>query len=265
MSEVTARQVGRFYDEVADTTALLLGDAIHLGYWPDGAEHLTFEQAQDGLTRLIGAGLDLGPGDRLLDVGCGTGQPAALLARENGCGVVGITLSERQRATASARAEPGQEYLLADLMEMSFPESSFDAACMIESLLHMPDKLGALREVARLLRPGGRLAIADLFEYEAGSRSPFAMLPPDVGELVRQAGFEGVEVTDITAWTARSTEMFLRRLTERRSSVAEVCPPGLLEMIELAARWLADAMGTQIGYLVLTARRGVPPHEPPLG
>jgi SAM-dependent methyltransferase len=97
----------------------------------------------------------LSPGTRLLEVGAGTGQDA-IFFRDNGIDVVATDLTPEmvERCT-----EKGLEAHIADVLDLGFPDASFDAAWTINCLLHVPtDTLpAALAEIARVLRPGGLL------------------------------------------------------------------------------------------------------------
>ena len=91
---------------------------------------------------------------RVLEVGCGRGELAERIAGELGSEVVGLDQSERMVALTRAR---GVEALVGDVQELTFPDASFDAAVAAWMLYHVPDLDRALAELARVLRPGGRL------------------------------------------------------------------------------------------------------------
>lgn len=144
---------------------------IHLGYWPPGREDQTFAEAATALTRLLIERLGVGEGERVLDVGCGVfGGPAIQLAAATGCEVDGITLEPSaaslvpERAAAVGLADDVRVHV-GNATELPFPDDSFAAAWLVESLIHMPDKEPVLREVRRVLRSGSRIVIAD---YPAG-------------------------------------------------------------------------------------------------
>jgi SAM-dependent methyltransferase len=109
--------------------------------------------------------LDVGPGDLLLDAGCGEGRHCfGALAR--GAGVVGLDLDrDSLRAGGAALRRRGRELerlasvLQGDAFALPFRDASFDRVICAEVMEHVHDYRGAARELARVLRPGGRLAV----------------------------------------------------------------------------------------------------------
>ena len=112
------------------------------------------------LRRTIAERLDLRPADALLDVGCGTGtalfELAARVAR-----AVGVDLSEEMLEVARSRARPGVELLRSDAAALPFDDGTFDAYRAERIYQHLEDPHAALREARRVLKPGGRLVVAD--------------------------------------------------------------------------------------------------------
>ncbi|MFL5913752.1 MAG: class I SAM-dependent methyltransferase [Gaiellaceae bacterium] len=91
---------------------------------------------------------------RVLEVGPGRGEMAEWIARETGAEVVAVDQSERMVELTRAR---GIEALVGDVQELPFDEDSFDCVVAAWMLYHVPDVERALGEIARVLRPGGRL------------------------------------------------------------------------------------------------------------
>jgi SAM-dependent methyltransferase len=108
--------------------------------------------------------LDLQPGTRLLDVGAGTGGSIAIPAAQRGADVVASDLTdvwfEAGRArVAQAGLEP-IEWVVADAMDLPFEDASFDVVTSTFGHMFAPDHAAAARELARVVRPGGTLAVA---------------------------------------------------------------------------------------------------------
>src|ERR1700676_4552312 len=152
-----------FYDEFTDLLQELLGGrAIHFGL--SAGDHPDEDRgaAQDRLTLEVARRTGATAGFQVLDIGCGTGQPAVLAAQTTGAFVTGITISKNQLAAARAHGHERVRFEEANALALPFPDDHFDAAYMIESFVHMPDKARALAEAARCLRRRGTLIIADL-------------------------------------------------------------------------------------------------------
>jgi ubiquinone/menaquinone biosynthesis C-methylase UbiE len=115
-------------------------------------------------------GLGLSAGVKVLDLGCGVGDDAFDIAAKLGPGghVTGVDFSEVLIAEASRRATGRNlpvSFEVGDAQSLRFPDRSFDAVRTERMLMHIPDPAGALAEMARVLRPGGRIAVQD-FDWE---------------------------------------------------------------------------------------------------
>ena len=145
------------------------------------------------LTRITQA-IAAGAGCTIIDLGCGRGGPGLWVAREIGASLIGVDLSPVAVEHASQRAkdfgvEGRAEFETADLTALPFAPATFDAAMSIDVLfLLSPKTLLALREVARILKPGARF----VFTNWDRDLSPPGYPPPvnDHRPLLREAGFE---------------------------------------------------------------------------
>jgi len=105
------------------------------------------------------AALEPNPGDRVLDVGAGTGVSTAELAT-SGAYAVGVDLSIGM-LRAGRRVRPDVPLLAGDALRLPFPDESFDAVTISFALRNVVDPVAALREMARVTRPGGRLVVCE--------------------------------------------------------------------------------------------------------
>jgi MPBQ/MSBQ methyltransferase len=164
----SAGTVARSYDRWTEDGILEFywGEHIHLGHYGSPPRRKDFLRAkEDFVGELVRWGsLDrLPPGTRVLDVGCGIGGSSRILARDYGFVVTGITISPNQvrRARELTPPELPVSFEVDDAMALSFPDASFDVVWSIEAGPHMPDKAIFARELLRVLKPGGRLVLAD--------------------------------------------------------------------------------------------------------
>jgi ubiquinone/menaquinone biosynthesis C-methylase UbiE len=117
----------------------------------------------------------LQPGERVLDVACGTGVVTRLAAERAGAGqVTGLDVNAGMLGVARASTPPGQgiEWVEAGAEDMPLPDESHDVVLCQMGLQFMPDRLGALREMRRVLVDGGRL----LFNVPGPTPAPFNVL-----------------------------------------------------------------------------------------
>ena len=105
-------------------------------------------------------------GDRVLDVGCGTGVLARVAADRVGDDrVTGLDLNEGMLGVAR-RLKPQLDWCLGDAVSLPFADASFDVVMSQFALMYFGDRIAALREMMRVLRPRGRLAVAVWDSYE---------------------------------------------------------------------------------------------------
>ena len=131
--------------------------------------------------------LEAGPGERILDVGCGTGRLTAEIA-ESGARVVGIDYSPAMVAQARENY-PSLEFAARDVCEMEYAEE-FDAVFSNAVLHWVKPPIAAARAMARALKPGGRLVA------ELGGHGNVAALVDAAYRALRQLGIPQPEVLD---------------------------------------------------------------------
>ena len=155
----TKRSIAHHYDSLSDFYLEIWGEHVHHGLWLDGKE--TADEAVLRLITVVADEARIGAGTRVCDIGCGYGGTARELVNRYGASVVGFTISPAQCDFARKRAggDDNPEYRLQDWLENQLAAGSQDAALSIESSEHMEDKPAFFREVARVLRRGGRAVI----------------------------------------------------------------------------------------------------------
>jgi arsenite methyltransferase len=199
--------------------------------------------------------IGVGPGERLLDVASGKGDSALLAARERGCIVTGIDYGEAAVIDAGRAAEDSGlgdrvAFRVGDAEALPFADQSFDAVLCECSLCTFAEKRTALREVRRVLRPGGRVAIADVLadhdRLPASLSGPLAtaacvgtaLSRDEVPRLLATSGFRVLATQSCTQEAAAMAERVHDRLRGARIlGVARIIGLALAieEAIEMAA------------------------------
>jgi demethylmenaquinone methyltransferase/2-methoxy-6-polyprenyl-1,4-benzoquinol methylase len=134
------------------------------------ARLLSFGQDERWRSFLVSR-VEAAPSDRILDVACGTGAVALELVRRFGCSVVGVDQSPAMLAEARRRVARAGEATHVDLREaraeaLPFNDESFEGATFTYLLRYVDDPAATLRELARVVRPGGRIASLEFFVPE---------------------------------------------------------------------------------------------------
>jgi len=143
----------------------------------DARQHAVYQKARAipsaMLDRWMDVFADVLPERRplsILDLGCGVGRFSPALADRFGGPVFGVEPSAKMRALAEAAPHRGVEYSAGEGARIPLDDHAADAVLMFLSFHHMPDRLAAAREIARVLKPGGRVLL----------RSAFADRLPDI-------------------------------------------------------------------------------------
>jgi len=190
--------------------------ALHYGFWDETTENST--EALHKMNAVLADSVQITDKDLILDAGCGWGGSTIWLRQNRGCSGVGINIDGEQVAKAWKKAEEQGltqwlNFLRMDYHETVFADGVFDVVWALESVCHSRDKGRFLKEAHRLLKPGGRLVIAEYFR-SGRDLSPEQETPlrawldqwviedlataNEFGSLAAEAGFESIDIKDIT-------------------------------------------------------------------
>ncbi|GAA3435904.1 SAM-dependent methyltransferase [Kutzneria kofuensis] len=266
----TPTEIGHGYDQFADLLDDVWGLNLHHGYWDDLSSSL--EEATTKLTDRLSAMLTIRPGARLLDIGCGIGEPAIRLASTHDIEVVGVSISERQIQRANERAAAAGlsdrlSFQYGDAMDLPFPDESFDLVWAMESLHHMPDRWHVISKAAKALKPGGQLAISDflLVPGAAGAAADAARVHENGGGVLtvvdleeylahlREAGLEPEASEDVSKFTRPSWGKAAERFRALREQALPHIGEAQFEVVLSRFQTFSDE--SALGYVLLTARK----------
>jgi arsenite methyltransferase len=169
------------------------------------------------LTARLAEAAEIGPDSLVLDIASGRGATACFLSKHYGCRVIGIDLSAVSVSVASIRSgndglHEKVRCLVADAESLPFPATTFDIVISECAFSLLPDKDAGAKEIFRVLRPGGRLAITDVF-----LKSPLS------DELKTQVFFD-------CCFSGAETLDGYRRIFERSGLISDVVEDHSIEL-----------------------------------
>ncbi|MFJ2190553.1 SAM-dependent methyltransferase [Kitasatospora sp. NPDC087861] len=250
--------------------ASIFGENIHVGIWDTGDGSSMFA-AQTRLTDRLTDLLRLQSGQYLLDVGCGTGRPAMRLAERAQARVLGVSISSSQVQSAIAKSRDAGlsaqlEFIHVDAMNLPCESETFDAACAVEMLFHVPDRLQVLREIHRTLKPGGRVVLAEFVEREQltgeerdlltkGFAFSSLLHPGNHGDALSQSGLEVIQAHDVTEQTRPSMSWLQSRYSADRERLADHYGPDFAAQMDQLLPAGLSIYTEKLGYVIAEARR----------
>ena len=264
------------YDRVHAAWRLIMGDEFHYGWFATPATPLPEATAE--LTRQMRVRAAIQPGDRVLDIGCGTGRQSCDLADELGAEVLGITTSATGVAAATelagSRGLANARFEQRDGTDNGLPDGSFDVTWALESS-HLMRKRGALLgECARVLAPGGRIVLCDIirkrtipFQEVRDRRDDFATLRAAFGDAHMEPlddyastltglGLEVTDATDITDETRPTFAAWRANIEANEAEVVELLGRRGVDDYERATHILEAFWGDgTLGYGILAATK----------
>ena len=144
--------------------------------------------------RFLVSRIDAGPGDTVLDVATGTGMVARELVRRKGCHVVGLDQSPEMLAEARRLVPEEVELVEGDGERLPFEDASFDGLAFTYLLRYVDEPETTLRELARVVRPGGSIAMLEFAVPPAAVRPAWELYVriglPGLGRLISPGWWE---------------------------------------------------------------------------
>ncbi|KAF4346039.1 hypothetical protein G4B88_010051 [Cannabis sativa] len=219
--------VDTFYDLVTDIYEWGWGQSFHFSPSIHGKSHREATRIHEEMAVDL---INVKPGDRVLDVGCGVGGPMRAIAAHSRANVVGITINEYQVKRArqhnkKAGLDSFCEVVCGNFLQMPFPDNSFKGAYSIEATCHAPKLEDVYAEIFRVLKPGSLYLsyewvttdkyisenaehVAIIQGIERGDALPGLRSYTDIAEAAAKVGFEILKEQDLAKppalpWWAR--------------------------------------------------------------
>ena len=227
MKRFNNKDVENYYDqtEVHYKTHWKLKESmgLHYGIWDKSTKNLT-DAILNTNYRLMTLG-EVKPDDVGLDAGCGIGGSSIYISKHKGCTMQGITLSKKQSETATRLAQDNGlsnklTFSQQDFTATNFNDNTFDFAWCIESIQTAPDKSLFFKEMNRIIKPGGRILIADIFKPQPysiandpdmqtmlnGWAMEDAISIPELHQLSEQFNFKVTELQSVNKEVKKSVD-----------------------------------------------------------
>ena len=245
------------------------GDQIHPGFL-EGNDDDIREAALRATARLAELAR-IAVGASVLETACGVGGTARYLAAKRGAKVVATNIARSQLAIAAdwTRNAAGAERIrfeYADYHALPFADASFDVYWCQDSLLFSTDKPRAIAEAARVLRPGGTIAISDLVVVGRPAPDAAALLTEisaagfwsaeDYRKGLMTAGFDGIVVEDWSRHVLPSFDLLTAEISAKRERLAALASEAdVAETLERYALWCQASRTGNLGWSALVGTR----------
>jgi len=273
-AETFQAEIIRRYDAPMYRAMLeVYGDQIHPGFL-EGDDDDIREAALRATARLAQLA-NITAGASVLETACGVGGTARYLAAARGATVVATNIARSQLATAEewTRNAPGAgriRFEFADYHALPYADSSFDVYWCQDSLLFSTDKPRALAEAARVVRPGGIIAISDLVVVGTPVPDAAALLTAisapgfwsaeDYRNGLTTAGFEGIVVEDWSRHVLPSFDLLTAEIAAKRAQLAAIASEAdVAETLERYALWCKASRTGNLGWVALVGIRRTMP------
>lgn len=225
--------------------------SLHFGYWEDNTQRL--DEALSLHKKKLAGFAQIPMKAKVLDMGCGVGGGAIFLAKECQAEVIGVNISstqlqEAKRNVVKVGLENQISFIQADYLNTELPTNSFDVIWAVESFFHCEDKEAFLKEAFRLLKPNGKLVLADYFlsklpktskhqkllsTWFKGFHIPNLLHIDELESQVNTAGFSGYQYRNVSQNVMPSSRRLyqLGRLGTLTGYLVSWLPDGILEKL----------------------------------
>src|SRR6185369_14689645 len=206
------------------------------GDYPEDADPFGFVTCND--LEKFASSLKVGPGETVLDIGCGRGGPGLWVARKTGASVIGLDILPEAIDQANAAKERQGQAVPATFASGSFVKtglsgSSVQAIMSVDAFWMVLDKTGALREMARVIETGRRFAMTTWVPAYLNLES-----------MLRQAGFQLLMSEETINWKERQLAVYRGILENRKEidlAMGTAASATLIAEAEIAPDRLAEA------------------------
>lgn len=253
--------VDTFYNLVTDIYEWGWGQSFHFSPAVPGKSHREATRLHEEMAVDL---INVGPGKKVLDVGCGVGGPMRAIASHSRANVVGITINEYQVNRAKMHNKKAGldglcEVVCGNFLEMPFSDNSFDGAYSIEATCHAPRLEEVYSEIFRVVKPGAlyvsyEWVTTDKYDgenaehreiiqgIERGDALPGLRSYKDIAETARKVGFEVVHEKDLAAPPAQPwwTRLKMGRIAYWRNHIVVsilatvgIAPKGTVDVHEM--------------------------------
>jgi ubiquinone/menaquinone biosynthesis C-methylase UbiE len=264
----TLYEVLSTYNNLAETSLYL-----NLGYWESAQ---TYDSACEAMAQILGKEADLRAEDEVLDVGFGFGDQD-IYWQKKFCPkkIVGINITPLQvevarRRVAEHRLDDRIEFHVGSAISLPFEAVCFDTVLALETAFHFPSREEFFHEAYRVLRPGGRIALADIVPL---TQRRFGLIDritdymgrslwqiPSINavsitvyvEMLRKAGFQDIQVRSIRDQVYRPFSEYARRRLNNVEIVKRMNP---LIRIFWKASVKDDQSYSGLDYIIVTAQK----------